>query len=183
MCIDSMRTRLGIVAIPLQLPLGEGTAHRGVIDLVRPSAVVYSDGDDGRTFCIAEVPEEQRDAVTRARLQLIEACADVDGSVMETYLTHGPEAVAPEDLERAIRTATLRAAFVPVLCGSAYRNKGVQPLLDAVVKYLPSPGRHRNRGRYATRHGDADQSGRADDSEPLCARWRSRSSQTGTSEH
>ncbi|MBP6832172.1 MAG: GTP-binding protein, partial [Deltaproteobacteria bacterium] len=133
MCLDSMRRRLGVRPVAVQLPL-----DAGVIDLVRDRAVTYDD-ESGRTFTVSEVPASHREAATRAREQLIEACAECDPSLTDAYLTGGPGAITADDIERALRRATIEGRLVPVLCGSALKNRGIQMLLDAIVLYLPSP--------------------------------------------
>jgi elongation factor G len=153
MCVASLRERLGVVPVPVQLPLGEEAAHRGVIDLIRMHAVAFDDATRGRTYTVGPVPDEHRAAADRARAALVEACADADPEVMQKYLNGQTADVTADDLERALRAGTIARRFVPVLCGSAYRDKGVQLLLDAVVAYLPSPadippaqGRHPDTG-------------------------------------
>jgi elongation factor G len=133
MCLDSMRRRLGVRPVAVQLPL-----DAGLIDLVRDRAVTYDD-ESGRTFTVSEVPASHREAATRAREQLIEACAECDPSLTDAYLTGGPGAITADDIESALRRATIEGRLVPVLCGSALKNRGIQMLLDAIVRYLPSP--------------------------------------------
>jgi elongation factor G len=131
--IDAMRRRLGARPVAVQLPL-----DAGVIDLVRDRAFVYDD-ETGRTYAVTEVPASHREAATRARAELIEACAECDPSLTDAYLSLGPDAVSADDIERALRRATLEGKLLPVLCGSALKNRGIQMLLDAIVNYLPSP--------------------------------------------
>jgi elongation factor G len=135
--VQSMRDRLGANPVPVQLPLGEEDKHRGVIDLVELKAIVYLD-DLGQKFEIQEIPAEYVDAAHEAHHALIDAIAEFDDELTETYL-EDEEKVTPEQIRRALRTGTLQSAITPVLAGSAFKNKGVQPLLDAVVDYLPSP--------------------------------------------
>ncbi len=139
MSVESMRTQLGANAVAVQLPLGESEAYRGVIDVIRQRAYVYEDGSDGRAFATIAVPESHREALTAARSRLIEACADVDDAVLTKVIDGHPESVTEAELERALRKGTIARQLVPVLCGSAFKNKGVQMLLDAIVSYLPSP--------------------------------------------
>ncbi|MGH9671030.1 MAG: elongation factor G, partial [Terriglobales bacterium] len=135
--LDMMRERLGAKPIPLQVPIGAEDRFRGVVDVVRERALVW-DGDDlGQSFREEEVPESLRALTASCREQAIEAAADVDEELMARYLEGQP--ISAESMKKGLREATLRAKAVPVLCGSAFRNKGVQPLLDAVVDYLPSP--------------------------------------------
>ncbi len=135
--VQSMRDRLGAHAVPVQLPLGEEEHHRGVIDLVEMRAIVYQD-DLGQKYEVQEIPAQYAEAAHAAHHALIDSVAEHDDELMETYLMD-EEQVAPESIRRALRAGTLANAITPVLCGSAFKNKGVQPLLDAVVDYLPSP--------------------------------------------
>jgi elongation factor G len=135
--VQSMRERLGANPVPIQIPIGQEDAHRGVVDLVEMKSIVYED-DLGQTFAVGEVPAELADAASDAHHALIDAIAEHDDELMETYL-EDEASVTPEMIRRALRAGTLADAFTPVLLGSAFKNKGVQPLLDAVVDYLPSP--------------------------------------------
>ncbi|HWO48796.1 MAG TPA: elongation factor G [Solirubrobacterales bacterium] len=136
MSVRTIRERLGANPVPIQLPIGSEDNLRGVIDLVENKALVWKD-DLGIEFDVEDVPAEMADAVEEARHHLIEACADADDELMEMYLE---EAEIPVDrLREALRAATLDLALTPVLCGSAFKNKGVQPLLDGIIGLLPSP--------------------------------------------
>jgi elongation factor G len=135
--VQSMRDRLGANPVPVQLPIGEEDRHRGVVDLVEMRSIVYED-DLGEKFTVGEIPAELADASAHAHHALIDAIAEFDDELMETYL-EDESAVTPEMIKRALRAGTLADAITPVLLGSAFKNKGVQPLLDAVVDYLPSP--------------------------------------------
>jgi elongation factor G len=135
--VQSMVDRLGAHPVPVQLPLGQEEHFRGVIDLVEMKAVVYSD-TLGTEFAVEEIPEELREQAEEYHHQLIDSVADHDDELTETYLEDESK-VTPEMLRRALRAATLDISVTPVLAGSAFKNKGVQPLLDAVVEYLPSP--------------------------------------------
>ncbi|HEY1318345.1 MAG TPA: elongation factor G [Gaiella sp.] len=135
--VQSMRDRLGANPVPIQLPIGEEDAHVGVVDLVEMQAIVYED-ELGQSFTVGEIPAELAAAAEEAHHALIDAVAEHDDELMETYL-EDETSVAPEMIRRALRTGTLADAITPVLLGSAFKNKGVQPLLDAVVDYLPSP--------------------------------------------
>jgi elongation factor G len=132
-----IKDRLGARAVPLQLPIGAEDKFIGVIDLVRMKAIVWEDESLGAKFRDEAIPEEMAPAAAEYREKLIEAAADSDETIMEKYL-EGHE-ISEAELTKAIRSATLAIKIIPVLCGSAFRNKGVQPLLDAVVAYLPSP--------------------------------------------
>ena len=135
--VQSMVDRLGAVAVPIQIPIGEEERHRGVVDLVEMKAIVYED-DLGQNFTVGEIPAELTERANEYHHLLIDAVAEHDDELTETYLTD-ESLVTPEMIKRALRTATLADALTPVLLGSAFKNKGVQPLLDAVIDYLPSP--------------------------------------------
>mgnify|MGYP000633827730 FL=1 len=135
--VQSMRDRLGANPVPVQLPIGQEEHHRGVVDLVEMRAIVYED-DLGQTYTVGEVPTELAEQAQSYHHALIDAVAEFDDELMETYLSD-ESAVTPEMIRRALRAGTLADAITPVLLGSAFKNKGVQPLLDAVVDYLPSP--------------------------------------------
>ncbi len=135
--VQSMVDRLGAHPVPVQLPIGQEEHFRGVVDLVEMNAVVWKD-DLGTEFETVEIPAELREQAQEYHHQLIDSVADHDDELTETYL-EDEEAVTPEMLRRALRRATLDISVTPVLLGSAFKNKGVQPLLDAVIDYLPSP--------------------------------------------
>src|SRR5947199_5536311 len=132
-----MVDRLGARPVPVQLPIGQEEHFRGVVDLVEMRAVVWED-DLGTKMDVVEIPTELAEQAQEYHHQLIDAVADHDDELMETYLMD-EESVTPDMLKRALRAATLDITVTPVLAGSAFKNKGVQPLLDAVVDYLPSP--------------------------------------------
>ncbi len=135
--VSMMRTRLHANPIVLQIPLGKEGDFRGPIDLISQKAVVFDESSLGSKFREIEIPEEAKDEAEEWREKLIEAVAEFDDSLMSKYLEGQP--ISEEDLRKAVRRATLEIAAVPVLLGSAFKNKGVQQLLDAVVDYLPSP--------------------------------------------
>jgi elongation factor G len=134
--VQTMIDRLGAHPVPVQLPIGSEADFTGVVDLVNMRAIVYKD-DLGQEWEIADIPADLEDAAHQARTELIEAVAEYDDELMEDYLEERP--IEPERLIQDIRKATLDISMTPVLCGSAFKNKGVQPLLDAVIDYLPSP--------------------------------------------
>jgi elongation factor G len=134
--IATMIDRLGAHPVPIQLPIGAEGDFKGVIDLVAERAIFYDD-DLGTEFRIEAIPDEYKDAAHEARTHLIEAIAEYDDDLMETYLADEP--IEVDRLKRDIRKATLDISMTPVLAGSSFKNKGVQPLLDAVIDYLPSP--------------------------------------------
>ena len=134
--VDSIRTRLGARAVPVQVPIGAEDGFKGVIDLLHQRAIVYTD-DLGKNIETSAIPAELRERVEQFRQEMIEAAADFDDELMARYLEGKELSVA--ELVRALRRGTVSGQLVPVFCGAALRNKGVQPLLDAVVDYLPSP--------------------------------------------
>ncbi|MBC8285666.1 MAG: elongation factor G, partial [Nitrospinae bacterium] len=137
-CIEQMKDKLNAKPVPIQLPLGAEADFVGVIDLIEMKAHTYSDEKNkGETFDVVDIPDEYKDLADEYREKLIESISDVDDSIMEKFL--GGEEVALDDIRAALRTGTLDSRFTPILCGAAFKNKGVQQLLDAVVAYLPSP--------------------------------------------
>ncbi|MBM4361225.1 MAG: elongation factor G, partial [Deltaproteobacteria bacterium] len=139
MNLDSMRDRLGCRPVPVQWPVGEEDRHRGMVDLIRMEAAVFEDESLGSKYSWRPIPDDLQAKCAELREQLIEACADVDDSIMEQFLGGESAAISAERLHAALRKGTLGFQFVPVFGGSAFKNKGVQLLLDAVVNYLPSP--------------------------------------------
>jgi elongation factor G len=135
--VEELRTKLNAPAHPIELPIGKEDSFAGVIDLVRMKGIIYDDASDGVKFTEIEIPSELQDDAQLARTALVEAVADLDEGVMESYLENGD--LTEEELVPAIRRLTVAGRMVPVLCGSAFRDKGVQPLLDAICAYLPSP--------------------------------------------
>jgi elongation factor G len=137
LCLRDLKNRLGAKAVPIQLPIGAESSFRGIVDLVRMRAVIWEDEQLGAKFHDEEIPENLRERAEAARLELIEAAVELDEASTEAYL----EGTMPDEatLKRLIRKAVITSAFFPVLAGSAFKNKGVQTLLDAVVDYLPSP--------------------------------------------
>jgi elongation factor G len=129
--------RLGANPVCVQLPYGKEDKFRGVIDIIRMQAIVWEEETLGAAFHLEEVPAALRETALKARERLLEAVADQDERLMQKYLEGEP--LVPEEIQAALRKATLALTAVPVLCGASFRNKGVQPLLDAVVAYLPSP--------------------------------------------
>jgi len=135
--VQSMRDRLGANPVPIQIPIGQEDAHSGVVDLVEMKAIVYKD-DLGQEFDVAEIPAELLEQAQEYHHQLIDAISHFDDEVLEAYL-EDESSVTPDMIKRALRAGTLSDEITPVLLGSAFKNKGVQPLLDAVIDYLPSP--------------------------------------------
>src|SRR5262249_19782776 len=135
--VQSMRDRLGANPVPIQIPIGQEDAHTGVVDLVEMKAIVYR-ADLAQNFDVTDFPAELVEQAQEYHHQLIDAISHFDDEVLEAYL-EDESSVTPDMIKRAIRTGTLSDEITPVLLGSAFKNKGVQPLLDAVIDYLPSP--------------------------------------------
>ncbi len=135
--VNAIRERLGANPVPLYLPMGQGELFTGIIDLLAMKSYVYHEESHGMTFDEMDIPDSLRDAAKDARTELIEAIADHSDDLLERYL-NGQEITVPE-IKAVLRKATCDLSVVPVICGSAFKNKGVQRLLDAVVDYLPSP--------------------------------------------
>ncbi len=134
--VDQIRTRLGKNAICLQLPIGKEDDFKGIIDLFEMEAYIYND-DKGDDISITEIPEDMKDEAELYRTELVEKICELDDDLMMEYLDGNEPSVA--DLKRVLRKATCECTAVPVCCGSAYRNKGVQKLLDAIIEYMPAP--------------------------------------------
>ena len=163
--VSMMKERLQANAVPIQLPIGAEADFKGQVDLLKMKAEIYTD-DLGNTIDETEIPADLKDAAEEARAALIEAVAETDDELMEKYLNG--EELSHEELMAGIRKATIAGTMTPVFCGTSYRNKGVQPLLDAIVDFLPSPldippveGTKKNSDEVITR--------KADDKEPFSA--------------
>lgn len=135
--VQSMHDKLGANAVPIQLPIGAEDEFKGVIDLIKMKALIWEGDELGAKFNEVDIPEDLKDAAVAQREKLLEALSDIDEIIMEKYL-EGKE-ISIEEIKAAIRKGVVGFNLFPVLCGSAFKNKGVQPLLDAVVDYLPSP--------------------------------------------
>lgn len=136
-CVDMIENRLGSTPVVTQLPIGSESDFKGVIDLVTMKAIVWQGDDLGAKFTYEDIPVDMQEEAEKYHHKLIEAVAEQDEDVMTTYLDGGD--VTIESIKKCLRLGTLNFSFVPVLCGSAFKNKGVQTLLDAVIDYLPSP--------------------------------------------
>ena len=136
-CVEMIRDRLGAAPLVLQMPIGAEAGFVGVVDLVRNRAIVWKDEALGAEFEYRDIPAELADRAAELREQMIELAVEQDEEALEAYLEGAEPDV--ETIERCIRAGTITGAFVPTLCGSAFKNKGVQPMLDAVIAYLPSP--------------------------------------------
>jgi elongation factor G len=164
--IDTIRKRLNARPVAIQIPIGQEDKFKGVVDLIAMQAILWKDETLGAEFVTEEIPQELRKKAEAFHVTLIEACADHDDEIMHKFLEG--ETVTPEMLKRALRKATIDLKLFPVLCGSSFKNKGVQPMLDAVVDFLPSPldvppieGAHPDTGESLQR--------KSDDKEPFAA--------------
>jgi elongation factor G len=136
--VDTIRDRLGVNPVPIQIPYGLEDSHKGVVDLIKMKAIIFEDDGLGAKFSVLDIPDELKAEASAARDKLIEAVAENDDVLMERYL-EGDVSFTHDEIVRTLRKATLLFKLVPVCCGAAFKNKGVQQLLDAVVNYLPSP--------------------------------------------
>jgi len=135
--VQQVKDRLGADAIPLQLPIGAEEDFAGVVDLIRMKAIYWNEGDKGLTYDARDIPAEMADACAEWREKLVEAAAEATEEMMEKYLENGE--IGDDEIRAGIRKRTIANEIVPMLCGSAFKNKGVQAMLDAVIHYLPSP--------------------------------------------
>ena len=135
--VEEIRTKLRANAAPVELPIGKKEGFQGVVDLLEMKGIVYDEASEGKTFTVGEIPAGLKDDAELARAELCEKIADLDEGVMEAYLEKGD--LTADELRAAIRRQVVAGAFVPVLCGTAFKDKGIQPLLDAIGLYLPAP--------------------------------------------
>ncbi len=153
--VSMMRTRLAANPVVIQLPWGREDRFKGVIDLMQMKGIFYKDETMGADYELVDIPEEYADQAHKMREQMVEAISETDDQLLEKYLSG--EEVTNDELKAALRRATIANQIQPVICGSAFKNKGVQPLLDAVVDYLPVAARHPAdrgaRSRTPTRQG------------------------------
>ncbi len=163
--VKQIQERLGANASPIQLPLGAEDTFKGVIDLVNMKAIIYQD-ETGQNFTVESVPADLVTLANKFRIKLIEHLSEVDSKILEMFVSG--QAIKPEDFKEAIRRTVVQNTFIPIICGTAFRNKGVQMLLDCVCEYLPSPidippikGKNPNSAEEETR--------KADDNEHFCA--------------
>jgi len=164
LCITHLKRRLGVDPKVIQLPIFQEDEFIGIVDLVRMKAVIWEGSAMDATFHDAEIPDHLRDRAEAARLELIEAAVQLDEQALDNYLMgSSPD---EEELKALIRKAVLSCSFFPVLCGAAFKNRGIQPMLDAIVDYLPSPV-DRPPVRGVAYHGTEDLYRRASDDEPL----------------
>ena len=136
-CVDMIKDRLGAVPLVIQLPIGSEADFKGCVDLIKMQAIVWEDESLGAKFNYSEIPSDMLEKSTKYREELIETIVEMDDSIMEKYLEG--EVPSEEQIKNLIRKGTIDSKFVAVLCGSAFKNKGVQPMLDSVIDFLPSP--------------------------------------------
>ena len=166
-CVDMMKDRLGATVAVVQIPIGAESSFAGVVDLLEMKALVWDESSPrGEAYSVVEIPAELQDEAQTWRAELIDTLSNFDDAITEKFLNE--EELTPADLRDALRRATISGQAVPVLCGEAFKNKGVQPMLDAVVNYLPSPlDIPPTRGKDLK--GAVDLERRADDKEPFAA--------------
>ncbi len=166
-CVDMMKDRLGATVAVVQIPIGAESSFAGVVDLLEMKALVWDESSPrGEAYSVVEIPAELQDEAQTWRAELIDTLSNFDDAITEKFLNE--EELTPADLRDALRRATISGQAVPVLCGAAFKNKGVQPMLDAVVNYLPSPlDIPPTRGKDLK--GAVDLERRADDKEPFAA--------------
>ena len=155
--VNMMRERLHANPLPITLPIGEEDTFRGIIDLIHNHALMYHDDDLGKEYDVVEIPEEYKEKAEQYRQAIVEACAEHDDNLLDKYFNG--EEITSDEMLNVLRKATVAMQIVPVICGSAYRNKGVQILLDAIVDLLPAPTdlpaiKAEYHGREETRHPD-----------------------------
>ncbi len=165
--VTEIRKRLGAKAYPVQLPLGQGELFTGVVDVIRRVELVYKDETQGRDWTEGPVPDALKERVEQMRHELIEAAVEYDDALLEKYLeTHE---LSEAEIRQAIRAATVKLGIVPVFCGAAFKNKGVQQLLDGVVDFLPSPLEIPAMVGHTPHHGEEHVTRCAGDEEPFAA--------------
>src|SRR3954464_11393828 len=138
MVVKQVREMLGAKSVPLQLPIGAEDNFKGVVDLITMKGIIWDDATQGSTYTEIPIPEDLKEEAEYWRGQLIEAVAEYDDHLMEKFFDD-PNSISEDEIHAAVRKATLDLSIIPMLCGSAYKNKGVQTALDAVIRYLPSP--------------------------------------------
>lgn len=159
--VKQVREMLGAKSVPLQLPIGAEDHFKGVVDLINMKAIVWDDATQGMTYTEVPIPDDMKEDVDYWRAQLVEAVADYDEKLLEKFFEN-PDSISPDEIHEAVRKACIDLSIVPMICGSAYKNKGVQTALDCVIRYLPSPmdvesikGTDPDSGEEILRHPDA----------------------------
>ncbi len=168
MNVNSIRERLGVTPVAIQWPVGEEDQHKGMVDLIKMKAAIFDDESKGQKYAWVEIPADIRAKCDEYREKMIEACADVDEDIMAKFLEGRVDEISENEIVAAIRKGCCSFRFFPVICGSAFKNKGVQLMLDAVINFLPSPldippvkGVHPDT--------DAEEERKADDKQPFAA--------------
>ena len=138
MVVQQVRDMLGAKSVPLQLPIGAEDNFKGIVDLIRMKSIIWEDATQGMTYTEGDIPEDMKEEADHWRAQLVEAVAEYDDQLMEKFF-EDPNSISEEEIHEAVRKATIDLSIIPMLCGSAYKNKGVQTALDAVIRYLPAP--------------------------------------------
>ncbi len=159
--VKQVREMLGAKAVPLQLPIGAEDSFKGVVDLITMKGIVWNEADKGMTFEEVPIPEDMKEEVNQYRQELVEAVAEYDDKLLEKFFDD-PNSITEAEMHEAIRKATIDISIIPMMCGSSFKNKGVQTALDAVVRYLPGPldieavkGTNPDNGEELTRKADA----------------------------
>ena len=159
--VKQVREMLGAKAVPLQLPIGAEDNFKGVVDLITMKGIVWNEADKGMTFTEVPIPDDMKDEVAQYRQELVEAVAEYDDKLLEKFFDD-PNTITEAEMHEAIRKATIDISIIPMMCGSSFKNKGVQTALDAVVRYLPGPldieaikGTDPDTGEELVRHADA----------------------------
>jgi elongation factor G len=165
--VDQIEARLGSTPVPIQLAIGAEETFKGIIDLVRMKAIYWDADDKGLTFTEDEVPEDLLEVAEMYRENLVESAAEANDELMEKYLENGELSI--EEIKAGLRMRTLANQIVPALCGSAFKNKGVQMMLDAVVEYLPAPDEVKAIHGFLDEEGEVDGYRQADDDQPFAA--------------
>jgi elongation factor G len=168
MNVRSLRERLGVTPVPIQYPVGEEDQHRGIIDLIKMKAALFDEESRGQKITWIDIPEELQAKAEHYREKMIEACADMDEEIMTKFLEGDLSSISEAKIVSALRKGCCSFKFFPVICGSAFKNKGVQMLLDAVINFLPSPLDIAD-VKGINPDNDKEELRRADDSEPFAA--------------
>jgi elongation factor G len=166
-CMAMIKDRLSKDAYPLQLPVGSGELFTGHIDVIERKQFIFDEASLGKTFEVTDVPPDMKDAVEQARHDLVEAAIQYDDELIAKYFNH--EVLTNDEIRHAIRAATIKMKFIPVLCGASFKNKGVQALLDAVVDYLPAPTDVPAIQGHLPTHDETFESREANDDAPFSA--------------
>ncbi|HEY5490464.1 MAG TPA: elongation factor G [Gemmatimonadaceae bacterium] len=168
-CMTMIRDRLSRHAYALQLPIGSGELFTGHIDVIERKQYIFDDATLGKTFTVSDVPEDMKALVESTRHELVEAAVMHDDLLIEKFLAQGADSLTVAEIRHAIRVATIKMAFCPVLCGASFKNKGVQALLDAVIDYLPAPAERPAIKGHLLHHDETYDTRAVKDDEPFAA--------------